>query len=168
MYRPRKFDCPSIRHGRTYESAAIQKFSEVKGKRVTKCGFYVDPDLPYLGASPDGIIEGEDAVVEVKCPYTARNSTISPDNIKKFTFLEKYGDNSMRLKRNSDYYYQIIGQLKLSRKNKCYFCVYTFEDLYVEEIVHDDHFFTYTMLPKLKDFFENEYCPYVASSLEQQ
>ena len=167
MYRPPNLDSPPIRHGRTYESVALKKFCEVKGKRVNRCGFFVHPDLPYLGASPDGIVEGENAVVEIKCPFSARNSKISPENIKNFSFLERCGDN-IRLKRNHDHYYQVIGQLKLAKRIKCYFCVYTFEDLFVEEIFYDDHMFMSTMLPKLKDFYEKEYCPYVVSSLKQK
>ena len=44
----------------------------------------VSLDRPYLGASHDEII-GDDAAVEVKCPYAGRDLPISPG--PKFTFF---------------------------------------------------------------------------------
>lgn len=38
---------------------------------IHKCGLFVDEELFYLGASPDGIYEG--GLVEVKCPISVFN-----------------------------------------------------------------------------------------------
>ena len=161
MYDPPNLNVPAIRHGRTYESKALKVFSEKTGRAILKSGLCVLPELPFLGATPDGFVQGEDAVCEVKCPYKARKCKISP---KQIDFLEEV-DGKIRLKRNNDYFYQIIGQMKLSRRSHCYFIVYTFEDMFYEKIALDDDFFTEQMLPKLKSFYDNEYCPFVASAL---
>ena len=165
MYEPKDLGrVPSIRHGCTYESIAIQKFSEITGKEVDKSGFCLHPDFPYLGASPDGFIKGEEAVVEVKCPYMGRKSKIAPG--KNFPFLEYSGGN-IQIKRTNNYYYQIVGQMKLAQKKEGYFVVYTHEDLFYEKIILDDDLFMNTMLPKLKAFYDQHYCPYVASVLKK-
>ena len=165
MYFPKDLlRVPAIRHGRTYEGTALQKFAEVTGKKVLKSGFCVDPQYPFLGASPDAFIEGEDAVVEVKCPYAGRKSKISPG--KHFSMLERV-DGRVQLKRNNNYFFQIMGQMKLSRKTHGYFVVYTHKDLYYEKIEFDDVFFMNQMLPKLQEFYNEVYCPYIASVLKK-
>ena len=157
---------PAIKHGQIYEAAALEKFAEVTGKRVLKSGFCIDPQYPFLGASPDAFVEGEDAVIEIKCPYNGRNSQISADTLKHFSFLEEV-DNTLRLKRNNKYFYQIVGQMKLSKRSYGYFVVYTFKDLHYEKITLDEDFFMNTMLPKLREFYDNEYCPYITSLLKK-
>ena len=56
----------------------------------------------FLGALPDGIANSE-LLVEVKCPF----------NIKDEIILENlpYINEKMELDINTDYYYQIQGQL---------------------------------------------------------
>ena len=46
---------------------------------VAPCGFFISVDSPYLGASPDGLASCTChglGIVEVKCPYSARNTTL--------------------------------------------------------------------------------------------
>ena len=40
-------------------------FEEKTGKTVKKCGLFVSVENPHLAATPDGIIEDEDAIIEV-------------------------------------------------------------------------------------------------------
>ena len=159
---PNLINVPAVRHGRTYEATALEKFSEVTGKKLLQSGLCIHPDFPYLGASPDSFVQDEDAVVEIKCPYKSRKCKI--DAGEDIDFLERVGD-CLRLKRGHNYYYQLTGQMKLAQKNHCYFCVYTFEDSFFEKITLDNEFFMNTMLPKLKAFYDNVYYPYVASKL---
>ena len=159
---PNLIQVPAIRHGQTYEKSAIKKFSEITGKEAIKSGLCIHPYYPYLGASPDSFVKDEDAVIEVKCPYRGRKSKI--DAGENFDFLERVGD-SLRLKRSHNYYYQVIGQMKLAQKSHCYFVVYTFADIFYEKIPFDNAFFMDIILPKLKGFYEEVYCPYVASKL---
>ena len=168
MYDPKDLSgSPAIRHGNTYESVALKKFSEITGKNITKSGLCVDPELPYLGATPDGFVQDEDAIVEVKSPYVARRKKITSVTRKHFAFLEEV-DGKMRLKRNHQYFFQIMGQMRLSKKSHGYFIVYTFEDLFYEKIDLDNELFNNVMLPKLKNFYDQEYCPYIASCLEKK
>ena len=50
------------------EARTIYEFS--RNVSVRTVGFAVHDDLPWAGASPDGVI-GEDGMVEIKCPNTA-------------------------------------------------------------------------------------------------
>ncbi|KAI0208091.1 hypothetical protein LSAT2_007237, partial [Lamellibrachia satsuma] len=58
-------------HGNQLEPEAISTYENMFHVKVTKCGIVVSADKPYLGSSPDGLV-GDDTVLEVKCPYSAR------------------------------------------------------------------------------------------------
>lgn len=55
------------RHGQQHEEEACVKFASVIGQEVHEFGLLLHPDIPWLGASPDGITSGG-AMVEIKCP----------------------------------------------------------------------------------------------------
>ena len=58
-------------YGTFHEAGAIQDFEMLHGK-TEPCGFF--PHGDWLGATPDRLY-GDDAVVEVKCPYSLRADT---------------------------------------------------------------------------------------------
>nr|XP_022307572.1 uncharacterized protein LOC111113571 [Crassostrea virginica] len=65
IYQPSAalFRCEALVHGRTYEARAIRCFEKETGMNVQRCGFFVDKDRPYLGASPDGLV-GRETLIE--------------------------------------------------------------------------------------------------------
>jgi hypothetical protein len=76
----------AVNHGKVKEESTIAKFVETTGKKVEQCGPNIDLTHPFIAATPDGAVVGEDALVEVKCPYTGRNSKIAKG--KLFPCLE--------------------------------------------------------------------------------
>ena len=62
----------AIEHGKQYEKIAIQAYSKKTHSTVTQCGIFVCHEIPYLGASPDGLVSDE-GIVEVKCPFTVKD-----------------------------------------------------------------------------------------------
>ena len=70
----------SILHGRKYESIAVEQFREKWKMACDECGLFISQDHPQLAASPDRLI-GDDSVLEIKCPYMARNMPISPHTV---------------------------------------------------------------------------------------
>jgi putative phage-type endonuclease len=51
------------------EPYARARYEEVTGTLVQLCGFAIHGDIPFFGASPDGLV-GEDGLIEIKCPTT--------------------------------------------------------------------------------------------------
>lgn len=76
------FDCSAMRYGRGNKINAISLFEEHYALKVSTCGLFIDNAIPYLGATPDGLI-GEDAIAEVKCPESCRKMTFEEAVIKK-------------------------------------------------------------------------------------
>ena len=134
----------------------------MEGLSVEPCGLFVDLDLPFLAASPDGLVR-DDAVVEVKCPYTGRNLEISVR--KEFSFLEENEDGEFCLKKGHKYYAQVQGQLAITSRQLCYFVVYTLQDCVVVKVPVDSHYCSKTLMPLLYDFYTRHFRPYIASTL---
>ncbi|XP_044759747.1 uncharacterized protein LOC123317338 isoform X1 [Coccinella septempunctata] len=147
--------------GKDHEDTAIEQFEELTSYHVEKCGFYVDFEKPYLGASPDGLI-GNDAIVEVKCPKTCSEMTPLQGiscGIIKFANLDK---GHMKLMRKHHYYYQIQGQLHVAQRKKCYFIVWTPKGLEYELIERDDDFWVKNCEKQLEIFYMNCLLPELA------
>ena len=54
---------------------------------VKLAGLFVDLNLPYLAASPDGLI-GDDSIIEIKCPISIKDLTLKDVyNEKKLKFM---------------------------------------------------------------------------------
>nr|XP_022306019.1 uncharacterized protein LOC111112649 isoform X1 [Crassostrea virginica] len=66
--------------------------------------------LPFTEYWIDSALQ--DSLIEVKCPYNGRNEKIVAG--KCFKFLTVDDDNNIVLRQNSDYYFQIQGQLYIS------------------------------------------------------
>lgn len=162
IYSPKQLNTEPVLHGQAYEGIAKRQFKELTGKKVQSAGLFVDVEYPFLAASPDGLVVGEDAVLEVKCPFTGRQEKIHPG--KNFPFLEKVDSQKIQLKHTHAYYYQILGQLHATKRSKCYFVVYTFIDMYIEKIEFNSSDFA-AMLPKLQTFYNDHYVPFVSRQL---
>nr|XP_034306619.1 uncharacterized protein LOC105318360 isoform X2 [Crassostrea gigas] len=161
IYQPKSIITYPIIHGRQHESRAISMFEELTHFKVKKCGLFVSVKYPFLGATPDGLVEN-DAIVEVKCPYGGRDVDIKPG--KKFPFLVE-SNGKITLKSSHKYYDQIQGQLYISGRKLCYFIVYTFCDILILKLEYDEEYCVFSLLPKLEIFYKKHFRPYVASCL---
>jgi len=103
---------------------AIEQLENKINRKIVPSGLMVDLNQPFLAASPDGLIES-DSLVEIKCPASAKDMTpeegINSKKIKSFNIL----DEKLHLKRTDNYYYQVQGQLHITRRMYCYFCIWT-------------------------------------------
>ncbi|KAB0791199.1 hypothetical protein PPYR_02999 [Photinus pyralis] len=111
--------------GKNNEDRAKRELESKFGLQISSCGLFINEDWPFLGASPDGIEVNSGCLVEIKCPYSARNNTIKEAVANKLiTYLDIEGD-TYNLKTSHNYYYQVQGQLNISDKEQCYFAVWT-------------------------------------------
>ena len=138
----------AITHGRKYERVALKAFEAKKGLKVEKCGTFISEFVPYLASTPDGIVK-DSALVEVKCPYAARDR---PINASTVPYL-KLEDGQLQLDRRHDYYYQVQGQMFCTGFELCHFCVYTLKDFLTFEVTKDDAFIN-DMVKKLSEFYK--------------
>lgn len=92
--------------------------------KIQPAGLFVDVELQFLAASPDGLID-TDALIEVKCPSTI--SMMTPNEaIENGTLKWAYMKNGeLYLKQNHNYFYQIQGQLHITQRLYAYFLIWS-------------------------------------------
>ena len=155
-----------IKWGRDKEPLAQYKYVDFLRSRghhnltVHKCGFYVHPHKGWLGASPDGVVydptvSDSQGILEIKCPYSARDCTVE-EACKDTSFYCFLNGTNLRLKEDHHYYHQVQLQLYVcgSEYSWCDFCVYTNKDIAVERI-RPDLQWQQQKLPQLQDYFYN-------------
>jgi putative phage-type endonuclease len=66
------------------EPDARTLFEAVTGKEVALSGSHDHPDIVNTSASPDGLLRGENAILEIKCPtHTTHAKNLMADGIDK-------------------------------------------------------------------------------------
>lgn len=170
LYVPPPNRLPAFVYGRKKENVAVEKYVKVMeegGGRnvvVNQCGVFIHAGLSYLGASPDRLVTDPNetpqlGVLEVKCPKSMKNYTISEACGKK-TFCCKQTDGKVYLKKNHEYFYQIQGQMFITNRQWCDFVVYTKKDIHIERVMFDatfwdlalkklQHFVRFALVPEL-------------------
>lgn len=76
--------------GREFEQEAKEEYQIVSGNLVDDTGFWIHPTMPWLGASPDGLV-GPDGMVECKCPQKLPDKVPIRDRIQCLIQMECTG-----------------------------------------------------------------------------
>ena len=108
----------------------------------------------FLWESPDAIVEecdGSVSVVDVKCPYIARDQDVSS---KTVPYIAEVSEGQLELKQGHDYYYQVQGQTLCVGAKMAYFGVYTFKGMVTLKMSRNNVFIN-SMVEKLQAFFDN-------------
>lgn len=146
----------AMEYGKTHEPDAIRQLQETMGIVVDPCGFFIDATLPFLGASPDGLV-GLDGIVEVKCPSSAEELTPEEVLERKIgvvgSLYKKDKSGCYVIKHNHPYYYQVQGQLHITGRDFCLLTIWTPRGMKVDKIVRDDEFWEAKMKEKLERFY---------------
>jgi hypothetical protein len=101
------------------EEKAKEKFEHITGLKVKKYGLFIDKNKPFLAAYPDGLINSN-AILEIKCPYSAREITIDEAIKNKIIdYLTINDENYIKIKTSHPYYYQLQGQLHVTNRDIC-------------------------------------------------
>ena len=97
----------AMRDGVDREPDARTLFEAVTGKEVALCGSFDHPTIVNTSASPDGLLRGENAVLEIKCPTHATHAK-----------------NLMSETMPKNYIYQVMWQIACTESDYAYFASY--------------------------------------------
>ena len=156
-----KFTSKATTWGCNHEKFARDMFLDVhkeshENVKVHDTGFFINPSVPFLGASPDGFVSCDCcgvSVIEVKCPFCVKS-----DKLDSVSYLEKDSEGKLRLHRNHQYFYQVQTQLGVCKLESAYFVVWTEKDLHVERILFDEEFWG-NICQKSKNIFDTAIMP---------
>ena len=90
---------------------------------VQHCDLHVNPSFPHLGAFPDGIVQCEccgAGVLEIKCPYNAREHSISDAVTEGIIDLQVTTPQGISVKHSHQYLYQIQFQICIVCQLGCF------------------------------------------------
>lgn len=107
-----------------YSTDCASKHDDVK---IELSGLIINKELPHLGASPDAIVQCRccgKGLVEIKSPYKYKNQTIEDITNDKRYHLIKDDQGEFKLKRTSNWYFQIQSQMAISNLQWCDFVLY--------------------------------------------
>ena len=165
IIRQRSFFSDATQYGIDNEQAALKEYVAYQQSHGHSClavspsGFFVSPEHPFLGATPDGAVYDPSDIanpfgfLEIKCPYTARNILPSEAcNDGSFCCYMDSKTSTPTLKRSHSYYCQIQGQMAIGERPWCDFVVYTKKGIHVERVGFDETFWKDELLPKLRHF----------------
>lgn len=130
--------------GKDKEELAVMEHLKLKRNAgccvdvCSKCGFIVNREFLWLGASPDFLVfdpteEAQIGVGEVKCPFSKRNLSLQEACKDKSFFLE-WNNGEAKLKTKHNFFYQIQGCMATLHVKWCDFVVHTEVDLHVESL----------------------------------
>ncbi|XP_063232518.1 uncharacterized protein LOC134536644 [Bacillus rossius redtenbacheri] len=162
IVHPKDINTGAIRYGRMHESTAIKAYENKFQKKVSPCGLFVHPSYPYLGASPDGTVEN-DTIIEVKCFPSINNLKVNNSPVKSIREASKVknigvhtnSEDMLELKRTHPFFYQIQGQLNISKRKQCVLILFCDFDTEFVHVQCDETFWKKDMLPKLERFYFN-------------
>lgn len=95
------------------------KYEALTGNSVTQVGLIIKNGLPWLGASPDGVVldQGEPILLEIKAPYSCKDSNVNVDYIR-----------DGELKRAHPYYMQLQLTMFCCNVSRAHFFIYSPHD----------------------------------------
>ena len=114
--------------------------------QVVPSGLIINPELPWIGASPDGMVTCTchgDGVLEIKCPYNSKDCSLS-ESCEDSSFCLVMGEEGVKtLKTDHKYMYQVQAQMHVAEVSYCDFIVWTQhnQEVFTQRIPYDPVFF---------------------------
>ena len=156
--------CAATSYGSEMESRARALYESVRCKKVQQCGLVVPPMMPWVGCSPDGIVEEDGGLVllELKCPALCKDeSLVSVLQRNRLPYLRLEGEN-LTLKKKHKYYAQVQLTLAILDLDVCDFCVYDGSEDEVHIIqVKRDRAFCCALVQKLGEVYFSHILPHL-------
>ena len=158
----RHLNTPAVLWGRDNENEAIKNFTDAVTQGHTECkvektGMRICEDKPFIGASPDAVVKctchGK-GVVEVKCPYKYKDSTIAEILASKDSCLNQ----SLELKHGHPYFSQVQQQMLVFQCDLCYFVLWTTKQCVITTVLRDNNFLT-DLISKVENFWTRHCLP---------
>ena len=143
-----KFTSVACQYGCDHEHVAREKYVTEHSKVhesffVIKCGLILHPSHPLVSASPDGIVNCSccgTSTLEIKCPFRCKEKSFEEVVQSQSSFcLEMEGD-SLKLKNDHPYYYQVQLQMKICQVDYSDFVVWREDNIFVQRIPIDMEF----------------------------
>ena len=117
----RKFLSAACQYGCKHEDIARQAYVEKlrmdhENFMVIQCSLILDPEFPFMGATPDGLVNCkccDTGVLEIKCPFSCKNKDVAETASENPSFFLNDDNGQVTLKKDHAYFFQVQLQMKL-------------------------------------------------------
>lgn len=141
---------------RAERKAIAQYMHDNPGVVIHPAGLCIDREKPFLAASPDGMVDDGEGLVEVKSPSTMRN-------LKPIDAIRGKADVAFKIGKNGEaifnpeheHFYQMQGQMHITKRSYCIYIVWTTAGYITEKVLYDKNFWKNKMEQKLVDFYHD-------------
>jgi len=143
---------PHMSWGMDMECVARGEFEFEQGCTVVQHGMYAHDQHPWLLASPDGQVAGENVGIEIKCPYHPKFRKSDTPDWEMLALSEQKIEKTL-IHNKPSYYAQMQVQMQVMGWDACYYVVWTPRDINIE-LVQRDKLWWAENFPKLRLFHE--------------
>lgn len=159
IIKPLEKNISSLKYGKETEPLALKCYKERNLQhKIATVGLVVDPSIPFLGCSPDGVVVGQQKLLEIKCP-TAGEKVPLNEFIGQLKYVD-YRDGNYLLRRKHAYYGQVQLSMYILKLKSADFIIYSrFENDYLCIDVKYDAEFVRDLLIVLTSVYFNVFLP---------
>lgn len=146
----------ATQHGVSHKAMAREQVESYLKLKVELRGIHVCKTMPWLSATPHGVIEGRDVILEIKCPFVedCRDLMLS----KRYDVVEKDGNYKLAENGPNGYYAQVQYTMLCTGESLCLFYVWSLKASILVEIPFNAAFVE-TTTPRLRRFYFNSMLP---------
>jgi hypothetical protein len=101
----------AVQWGKDHEEEAREEYEKVTMSKVTECGLFVSKKMPLFAASPDGILQSNNGLLEIKCPFSLKDSDVNNLATVASSQFFTCSNAKLSLKRTHAYYFQVQLQM---------------------------------------------------------
>lgn len=153
--------------GCSHEKEALETYKSTMQRdhanfKISRCGFFISVDEPHLGASPDSLVSCTchgSGVVEVKCPYCARDMALKWCSWQQRRPFLPWAIAGWKPSLEVNTFLLLCQlQLHVTKYSSCDFVVWTKQTIHIECMHRNDKLLenVYTMY-QLQNFFSELY-----------
>ena len=146
-----------------YKTAAAKKHKDF---RLNETGIVLSTQYPYLGASPDALVECSccgKGIAEFKCTWSHREKTAREMAQIPSTCLQVNDKEIIQLNQKHEYFYQLVMLMAINDVHYGDFYLMTSVDSHCQRICFDEQLWK-KCLPKLCSFFSQCILPELFTS----
>lgn len=159
IIKPLEKKIPSLAYGKATEPLALQRYREKNLQhKIATVGLVVDPSVPFLGCSPDGIVVDQDKLLEIKCP-TAGDKLPLNAIVGQLKYVY-HRDGIYLLRPKHAYYGQVQLSMYILKLKSTDFVIYSrFDNDYLCIKVNYDDKFVRDLISVLSNVYFNLFLP---------
>lgn len=143
-----QYQSAMMKQGLQDEKKIVKLYECKMDCKVKESGFLISKSHPFLGASPDGEVDG--GLIEIKRIFS-NELTLKKAVCKRG--ICKEGCNGLIVNRNHKFYYQIQMQMHCAECSWTDLVLCDMKDLIIVNVKRSDHFLS-RIIPKLEQFYD--------------